>query len=294
VTEILRVATRGSALALWQARNVASLLRAAHPGLEVVEVVVETSGDRNREVPIAELGGRGVFTKEVQLAVLDGRADLAVHSAKDLPSSAELQPEGLVLAAIPERGDPRDALVGSTLDALVPGATIGTGSVRRRVQLSDRRPDLTFADLRGNIDTRLAKVPPGGAIVVALAALHRLGYDDRADYAFAVDEMVPQVGQGALAVETTDDDVAALVAAIDHAPSHACIDAERAFLAELGGGCELPAGAYAEVVDGALFMRAFLADGERYWREDTSGPLDDHDWARQAARRAKAVVGSAE
>src|SRR5690349_9101780 len=138
----LRVATRGSALALWQARHVAALLRAAHPDTDVVEVIVETAGDRNRSVPIAEIGGRGVFTKEVQAAVLDGRADIAVHSAKDLPSSPELQPDGLVLAAIPERADARDALVGASLDELGPGARIGTGSVRRRVQLTDRRPDL--------------------------------------------------------------------------------------------------------------------------------------------------------
>jgi hydroxymethylbilane synthase len=169
VTQILRVATRGSALALWQARPVASLLRAAHPDVTVEEVIVETVGDRNRDVPIAAIGGRGVFTKEVQAAVLDGRADLAVHSAKDLPSSAELQPEGLVLAAVPERADPRDALVGSTLDALPPGGRIGTGSVRRRAQLADRRPDLTFAELRGNIGTRLDKAPEFDAIVVALA-----------------------------------------------------------------------------------------------------------------------------
>ncbi|MDQ1425158.1 MAG: hydroxymethylbilane synthase [Acidimicrobiaceae bacterium] len=287
----LRVATRESKLARWQADHVGELLRAAHPRIDVEMVFVRTAGDQRTDVPLHAIGGQGVFVREVQHAVLDGRADLAVHSAKDLPSSPTA---GLRIAAVPARADGRDALAGAHLDALSAGAVVATGSVRRRAQLAHLRPELTFVELRGNIDTRLAKVPPGGAIVVALAALHRLGYDDRADYAFAVDEMVPQVGQGALAVETTDDDVAALVAAIDHAPSHACIDAERAFLAELGGGCELPAGAYAEVVDGALFMRAFLADGERYWREDTSGPLDDHDWARQAARRAKAVVGSAE
>jgi hydroxymethylbilane synthase len=286
----LRVATRESKLARWQAEHVAALLRAAHPDIDVELVFVRTAGDMRTDVPLHAIGGQGVFVREVQHAVLDGRADLAVHSAKDLPSTPT---PGLRIASVPVRADGRDALAGAHLDALPTGATVATGSVRRRAQLARLRPDLTFVELRGNIDTRLAKIPDGGAIVVALAALQRLGYDDRVDYAFAVDEMVPQVGQGALAVETATDDVAAVLAAIDHAPSHSCVDAERAFLAELGGGCELPAGAYAEVVDGALFMRAFLADGGRYWREDVSGPIDDHEWVEQAARRARAVVGSA-
>jgi hydroxymethylbilane synthase len=286
----LRVATRQSKLARWQADHVAELLRSAHPDVDVELVFVQTAGDARADVPLHAIGGQGVFVREVQQAVLDGRADLAVHSAKDLQSSPT---PGLRIVAVPRRADARDALAGSHLDALRSGATVATGSVRRRAQLARLRPDLVFVELRGNIDTRLAKVPDDGAIVVALAALQRLGYDDRADYTFAVDEMVPQVGQGALAVEAAADDVAALLVAIDDAASHACVDSERAFLAELGGGCELPAGAYTEVVDGALMMRAFLADGGRYWREDLSGPLDDHEWARQAARRAKAAVGSA-
>jgi hydroxymethylbilane synthase len=287
----LRVATRESKLARWQADHVANLLRAAHRDVDIELVPVRTIGDVRADVPLHEIGGQGVFVSEVQHAVLDGRADLAVHSAKDLTSSPT---PGLTIAAIPPRGDARDALAGRGLDALRPGATVATGSVRRRAQLARLRPDLTFVELRGNIDTRLAKVPPDGAVIVAFAALERLGYDDRAAYVFAVDEMVPQVGQGALAVETATDDVAALVAVIDDATSHACVDAERAFLAELGGGCELPAGAYAEVVDGALFMRAFLAGGGHWWRDDASGALDDHEWAKRAARRAKAAVGSTE
>jgi hydroxymethylbilane synthase len=285
----LRVATRQSKLARWQANHVADLLRSAHPDVDVELVFVRTAGDTRADVPLHAIGGQGVFVREVQQAVLDGRADLAVHSAKDLQSSPT---PGLRIAAVPARADARDALAGRPLGALQAGATVATGSIRRRAQLARLRPDLTFVELRGNIDTRLAKVPDGGAIVVALAALLRLGYDDRADYTFTVDEMVPQVGQGALAVEVAADDVAALLVAVDDRPSHACVDAERAFLAELGGGCELPAGAYAEVVDGALLLHAFLDDGGRYWREDVSGPLDDHEWARQAARRAKAAVGS--
>jgi len=277
----LRVATRGSALALWQARHVASLLRAADPDLEVVEVVVETTGDRNREVPIGAIGGRGVFTKEVQAAVLDGRADLAVHSAKDLPSSPELQPDGIVIAAVPERADARDALVGSTLDALAPGARIGTGSVRRRVQLTDRRPDLTFADLRGNIGTRLDKASEHDAVVVALAALDRLGRLDAVAEVLEPTLMLPQVGQGALAIECRPGD-APLVGVIDHAPTRRCVDAERAWLATLGGGCDLPAGAYCTIEDdGGLRLRALLAsyDGRIVLRDENDG-----DGAELAAR----------
>lgn len=273
MSETLRVATRGSALALWQARHVAALLRAAHPGLEVTEVIVETAGDRNREVPISAIGGRGVFTKEVQAAVLDGRADLAVHSAKDLPSSAELQPEGLVLAAVPERADPRDALVGATLDAIAPGGTVGTGSVRRRAQLADRRPDLTFAELRGNIDTRLAKAPDFAAIVVAYAALQRLERTDVVAEVLEPTVMLPQVAQGALAIESRPE-TAELLAAIEHAPTRRCVDAERSWLATLGGGCDLPAGAFCTVNDdGTLRLRALLAtyDGRIVLRDENDG-----------------------
>jgi len=269
----LRVATRGSALALWQARYVAARLRDADPELDVVEVVVETEGDRNRAVPIGEIGGRGVFTKEVQLAVLDGRADLAVHSAKDLPSSPELQPDGLVLAAFPVRADARDALVGSTLDALPPGARIGTGSVRRRVQLTDRRPDLTFADLRGNIGTRLDKASQHDAIVVAVAALERLDRMDAVSEVLAPTVVLPQVGQGALAVECRPD-VAAVVSVLDDATTRRCVEAERAWLATLGGGCDLPAGAYATIEqDGSLRLRAMLAsyDGRIVLRDENDG-----------------------
>lgn len=269
----LRVATRGSALARWQAGHVASLLRAAHPDLDVVEVIVETAGDRNRDVPISAIGGRGVFTKEVQAAVLDGRADLAVHSAKDLPSSPELQPDGLVLAAFPERGDPRDALVGATLDSLPPGAKVGTGSVRRRAQLADRRPDLTFAELRGNMDTRLAKAADVDAIVVAVAAFERLGWRDRLTEVLEPSVMVPQVGQGALAIECRPES-AAVIGAIDHEPTRRCVEAERSWLATLGGGCDLPAGAHATVADdGGIELRAVLAtfDGRIVLRDRNDG-----------------------
>lgn len=262
----LRAATRGSPLALWQATHVARLLEATHPDMQVEFVVVDTEGDRRLDVPISSFGGKGVFAKEVQTAVLDGRADFAVHSAKDMPSTSV---PGLVLAAVPERGDPRDALVGATLQDLAIGATVATGSQRRRVQLAAIRPDLVFSELRGNMTTRLSKVPADGAIVVAAVALERLQLADRLSEVLSPDEMVPQVGQGALGIECRADqlEVIALLSAIEHAPSRLRVDAERAFLVELGGDCDLPAGAHATFVDevgdvaaaGALRLSAFLA-----------------------------------
>jgi len=250
----LRVATRSSALARWQAERVASLL-----GGEVELVPVATAGDLDLTTPLHTLGGAGVFVKEVQAAVLDGRADLAVHSAKDLPASDT--PEGLVLAAVPERGDPRDALVGSTLAALPPGARVATGSVRRRAQLAALRPDLTFAELRGNIATRLEKAARFDAIVVALVALERLGLQDRVADVLDPFDVCPQVGQGALAVEcrTDDKDTLARLAAIDDTPAHRAVDAERAVLAQLGSGCDLPCGALASVDNDGITIDAVLA-----------------------------------
>lgn len=245
----LRIATRASALARWQAEHVASLLAATSgdAGEESAELVlVDTVGDRRLDVPVWEMGGQGVFVKEVQAAVLDGRADLAVHSAKDLPSAPT---PGLVLAAVPEREDPRDALVGSTLAELPAGARVATGSVRRRAQLADLRPDLAFFDLRGNIGTRLAKAASFDAVVVAAAALVRLGEESRIAEVLAPEMLLPQVSQGALGIECRADDEAtqARLATLDHRPSRRAVDAERAFLFELGSGCNLPVGAYATV-----------------------------------------------
>ena len=270
----LRVATRGSSLARWQADHVAGLLRLADPQLTVELVVVDTVGDRRLDVPISELGGKGVFAKEVQTAVLDGRADLAVHSAKDLPS---VTVDGLTLAAVPERGDPRDALVGSTLTALPHGAEVATGSNRRRVQLATLRPDLRFAELRGNMATRLGKAEAFDAIGVAAVALGRLGLAGHIADVLTVEQMVPQVGQGALAVECRSDDeaVRAALAAIEHPASRRRVDAERAFLAELGGDCDLPAGAHASLRDdGTLSLTAVLAppDHSTVHRATATGP----------------------
>jgi len=281
----VRLATRGSPLARWQADHVASLLRRAAPGLEVETVVVSTLGDRRLDQEIWQLGGAGVFVKEVQAAVLDGRADAAVHSAKDLPSNPDLATPGLVLASVPERGDPRDALVGRSLAELPPGALVATGSTRRRAQLADLRPDLTFTGLRGSIATRLARAAEGevAAVVVAVAALERLGRLDAAAEVLPAEVVVPQIGQGALAVECRDDDgrVRDLLASIEHPASRRAVDAERGFLASLGGGCELPAAAHAVVGDdGAARLTALLAtlDGRLVLRTATTfGPGDEPD-----------------
>ncbi len=272
---MLHSATRGSALARWQAAHIADLLSEAgevQPG-EVQPLVVTTTGDRRAAEPISSIGGKGVFVKEVQAAVLEGRADFAVHSAKDLPA---VTPAGLVVAAVPGRADPRDVLVGSRLRDLPPEALVATGSARRRVQLRQLRPDLRFAELRGNIATRLAKVSDHHAVIMAKAALDRLGEDpvvraalDRlGEDPVVVDVldcevMVPQVGQGALAVECREDDdrVRSLLAAIEDPSTRRAVDAERAFLATLGGDCTLPAGAHARIHDDRVVMRAVLADG---------------------------------
>lgn len=266
---MLRIATRASALALWQAQHVADALRAADPTLVVELVRIETTADRRLDVPIAAMGGKGVFVKEVQAALLDGRADIAVHSAKDLPART---PDGLVIAAVPERADPRDVLVGSALAALPRGARVATGSNRRRVQLAQRRPDLSFPDLRGNIATRLAKAGDFDAIVMAKAALDRLEPELRASGAWPTrievlepGDMVPQVGQGALAVECRADDHERRerLAGLDHAPTRRAVDTERAFLAELGGDCTLPAGAHATLDGSAIRLAGVLGAPDR-------------------------------
>lgn len=258
---MIRIATRGSALARWQAEHVGALLVQADPAADVQLVVVDTQGDRRLDVPIWELGGKGVFAKEVQAAVLDGRADIAVHSAKDLPSVAV---PGLVIAAVPERGDPRDALVGSPLAALPRGAEVATGSLRRQAQLAALRPDLRFVGLRGNMHTRLAKAADHDAIVVAAVALERLGLADRIAEVLDVAAVLPQVGQGALAVECRDGDsgLRERLAGIEHGSSRRAVDAERAFLAELGGDCSLPAAAHATVHDGAVVVEGRLASAD--------------------------------
>lgn len=235
-------------------------------------VVVSTTGDRKLEAPIWKMGGKGIFTTEVQEAVLDGRADVAVHSAKDLPSST---PDALVIGAFPEREDPRDALVGTSLAALPTGARVATGSVRRRAQLAFARPDLTFAELRGNIETRVRKAADHDAAVVAYAALIRSGLESAVADVLDPSVMLPQVAQGALAVECRTDDAPTLerLAAIDDAGVRRMVEAERGFLAELGGDCTLPAGALAALDGDGVTLDALLAslDGHVVLRHSGQG-----------------------
>lgn len=279
----VRLATRQSALALAQARLVAGALREAWPGLEVELVPVVTEGDRRRDVATTELGGKGVFTAAVQEAVLEGRADLAVHSAKDLPAA---QVAGLVLAAVPERADPRDVLVARRpvggLDDLRPGASVGTGSPRRVALLRWLRPDLEVLPIRGNVDTRLRKARSGefDAVVLAAAGLERLGLGEELTAPLDPELFTPAPGQGCLAVEARESDtrVLALVSAITHRPSRVALRAERAFLATLGGSCTLPAGAIlSRNSDSRLEIQGFLSavDGKGLVRERLAGPLDD-------------------
>jgi hydroxymethylbilane synthase len=280
----LRLATRGSALALAQSRVVVDGLRAAWPELRVELVTVVTEGDRRRDVPAAALGGKGIFTAAVQQAVLDGRADLAVHSAKDLPAA---QVPGLVLAAVPRRDDPRDVLCGrqpltAGLDDLAPGARVGTGSPRRVALLNWLRPDLELVSIRGNIDSRVRRVHAGelDAVVLAAAGLRRLGLASDAAVPLDPESFTPAPGQGTLAVEAREDDTGALglLSALTDRPSRVTLRAERAFLRRLGGSCTLPAGALARPAGtGPLEIQGFLSalDGKGLVRERLRGPADD-------------------
>jgi hydroxymethylbilane synthase len=262
----LRLGTRGSALARWQADWVTEQLQTI--GVVVEQVLITTSGDVTSG-PISEIGGQGLFTKEIQRALLDDRIDLAVHSLKDLPTEAVV---GLGLAAVPPRADVGDALVSSrfaNLDDLPAGARVGTGSRRRQSQLLHLRPDLVVADIRGNVDTRLKKLDAGeyDAIILAQAGLTRLGLTDRITQRLSPDQMLPAVGQGALGIETRADDEATItaIAVLDDAPTRAAVIAERSLLATLLGGCLAPVGAWARCDDGALVLDAVVlsTDGKQ-------------------------------
>jgi hydroxymethylbilane synthase len=277
----LRLATRSSAQAMAQSEIVAARLGAAHPGLTVDLVQVETLGDQLADVPLHTIGGQGVFVKEVQRAVLAGAVELAVHSAKDLPSEPT---DGLTIAAFTARRNAADCLVGRPLDELGDGATVATGSVRRRAQLEAVRPDLRFVELRGNILTRLTKVPDGGSLVMAVAALEILQLTERVAAELPVEVFVPAPGQGCVAIECRTDDAATvdLVAALDDDPTRAAVERERRFLAELGSGCSLPVGAYCD----GLTLTGFLADPATGRHVTRSTPADGDIGALVAAMRA--------
>ncbi|WP_025322111.1 hydroxymethylbilane synthase [Deferrisoma camini] len=276
----LRIATRKSQLALWQANWVKSELERLHPGLEVELVKVVTKGDKILDVPLAKVGGKGLFVKEIEDALLDGRADIAVHSMKDVPTEL---PEGLHLPVICEREDPRDAWFsrdGAGLGDLPAGSRVGTSSLRRQAQLRAVRPDLEFENLRGNVDTRLRKLAEGGydAIVLAAAGVKRLGFADRITELLGPDVTLPAIGQGAVGIECRVDDpeTNARIAPLRHQPTWTTVTAERAFLARLEGGCQVPIAAFGELRDGTLRLRGLVGslDGSTLIRAERTGPAE--------------------
>lgn len=279
---MLIIGSRGSQLALWQARWIQA--RLAELGEESRIEIIKTTGDKITDVALSQVGSqegegtKGLFTKEIEEALIAGQIDLAVHSLKDMPTEL---PAGLTLAAIPEREDPRDALVGRALESLPAGARVGTGSLRRAAQLRSRRPDLRIEDIRGNVDTRLRKLDEGqyDAIVLASAGLRRLGLEHRITEMFNPGVMCPAVGQGALAVETRDDGGRGFEIAkrLNHAESRIRVTAERAVLAALGGGCQAPMGSHAYVDDQTLIAIAIIVspDGTQVIRQGNHGSIDD-------------------
>ncbi len=276
----LIIATRESALALWQAHHVRDRLMALHAGLEVELLGMTTQGDRVLDVTLNKIGGKGLFVKELEQALQDGRADLAVHSLKDVPM---ILPEGFALAAIGEREDPRDAFVSNQykqLSELPPGAIVGTSSLRRESQLRARYPHLDIQPLRGNVNTRLRKLDEDqyAAIILAAAGLKRLGFADRIAAVLEPEQSLPAAGQGALGIEIRAGraDLETLLAPLHHPDTAACVRAEREVSRQLGGSCQVPLGAYAVMRDGALFLRGFVAspDGQTFLQAEARGEAD--------------------
>lgn len=267
-TDILRIATRKSPLALWQAEHVAARLRELYPQLQVELLGMSTRGDKVLDSPLAKIGGKGLFVKELELALLEGRADFAVHSMKDVPVDSEI-PQGLCLPVIMQREDPRDAYVSLHYPdprQLPANARIGTCSLRRRAQLVARYPGLQLIDLRGNVNSRLAKLDAGefDAIILAAAGLKRLGLAERITRVLEPEFSLPAVGQGALGLECRSDDqrVLTYLQALDDAPTHTRVLAERAFNARLQGGCQVPIAGYAEIEGDQLWVRGLVGDAE--------------------------------
>ena len=275
------IGTRGSKLALWQADYVEQRLREEYPGLQVTQKRISTKGDRILDVPLAKIGGKGLFTKELEEEMLSGSIDLAVHSLKDMPAKV---PDGLMIAAVTKRLDPGDALVSnrfSSFSELPQGARVGTSSLRRRAQLLCVRPDLTMIDLRGNVNTRLRKLDEGeyDAIVLAVAGLKRLGFADRIREVLPQTMVLPAVGQGALAIETRADDKETrdMLAFLRDDETICCAEAERSFLARVEGGCQVPVGVYATAEGDDLKVEAVIAslDGRRSYRGTVNGAKAD-------------------
>jgi hydroxymethylbilane synthase len=281
MTRHLRIATRKSALALWQAEYVKARLEQLHPGLQVSLVPMVSRGDKLLDSPLAKIGGKGLFVKELEAALMANEADLAVHSMKDVPMSF---PQGLGLYVICEREDPRDAFVSNrheSLSSLPSGSVVGTSSLRRQAQLMARRPDLQVRFLRGNVNTRLAKLDAGeyDAIILAAAGLMRLGFHDRIAYAMSPEESLPAGGQGAVGIEcrTEDTELHALLAPLNDADSGVRVRAERALNHRLNGGCQVPIACYAVLEDQQIWLRGMVGqpDGTRLITAEARGPLND-------------------
>ena len=276
----IKIGTRASKLALWQANWVQSALNEKFPGQKVELVTIKTKGDKILDVPLAKVGGKGLFVKEIEQALLEGRIDLAVHSMKDMP--AEI-PDGLCIGAIPQREDPSDVLVArEDLDfsSLKRGAVIGTSSLRRAAQLRHARPDISIAPLRGNLDTRLKKLQTENldAIVLAAAGIKRLDLTHRITEYLQADIMLPAVGQGALCIEMRQEDpiIGPMLAPLDHADSRTVVLGERAFLNRLGGSCQVPIAGHGEILTDTFSLTGLVADmdGSRIIKADLSGPAD--------------------
>jgi hydroxymethylbilane synthase len=277
----IRIATRKSPLALWQAEHVRAQLQQAHPGLQVELLTMSTQGDKILDTPLAKIGGKGLFVKELERAMLDGEADIAVHSMKDVP--VEL-PEGLHLPVILEREDPRDAFVANnfaSFDELPQGARLGTSSLRRQCQLRALRPDLQILDLRGNVNTRLKKLDDGDydAIILATAGLVRLGMGDRITAVLPPETSLPAIGQGAIGIECRSQDprIEELIAPLDHAVTHTCVAAERAMNSRLGGGCQVPIAGFAMFTGDTLQVRGLVGrtDGSEILRSEFFGHAEE-------------------
>lgn len=280
MTETVRIGTRGSQLALWQANWVKAALERSDPSLSVELTVIRTRGDKIVDVPLAKVGGKGLFVKEIEDAILQRRVDLAVHSMKDMP--AEI-PEGLCIGAVPEREDPRDVLVSRKnlpLAQLPERARVGTSSLRRAAQLRLARPDLDILPLRGNLDTRLKKLTSENldAVVLAAAGIRRMGFQDRVTEYLNEEVMLPAVGQGALCIETRTEDpfIGPLVAALDDAATHTVVAGERAFLQRLEGGCQVPIAGHGSVDNSGFSLTGLVADveGTRVVRHRLRGPAE--------------------
>ena len=281
MSNILRIATRKSALALWQAEHVAGRLRAIHPDLKVELVGMMTRGDIILDTPLAKVGGKGLFVKELETGMLEGVADIAVHSMKDVPMAF---PQGLHLPIILEREDPTDAFVSNhygSIDELPQGARVGTCSLRRQTQIRESRPDLEILDLRGNVNTRLAKLDNDeyDAIILASAGLIRLGFQDRIQQGISVEQSLPAIGQGAVGIECREDDaqINQLLAPLIHEDTAVRIKAERALNNRLNGGCQVPVAGYSILQGKQIWLRGLIGypDGSAIYRAEKTGLIED-------------------